>query len=770
MGTAVESAPTTQQVLRASSLRRPLCIQSRGCRLSVDPDGGVRSLHSMTEERAIFGYEQVRFYKVQAGIVVQAQRPDWGVRFGPQSAHFTGKVFDSVEVVQLLEYYSGKSIGYFRRLRLRNGGAAPLKLRILCLRDPTAAHFGDSYRGWGSLGLNAFNRDSHVAMDEVSDPPAARVVGSAPSPSRFYLTTSGARAQEALSRGDLPEATAGMSGQVIVISSHDVELAAGEVKEVTFASMYDPGKLEDVLSEFGRLETIGKGAPPSRLFAATSDGLVTDAAAWAQVAVQGGAYSDDPLDRYEALRGLAYLDPPEAARIIDGAKRVTRKDGSLPHSLDPSKPGILETAVYLRALSTFLLLSQDKKLRRSAYPSVRKLATFLLSASKESSVRADPSLPQGWRRHLGRGYPTGEIPEVSLALAGGLGWASQVARALARSGDAAKFRERSEMVAERVRKKLVDERGLLALCSDTSGRLRGDETVDMAVAAFRHPFMPSAEQATAHRLLERDFDTPYGPRCVPTTNQVYFNGSYGRGQLGGVWTRAALAYALVCYRAGLTGLGSIALGKVARLVAADSARLGGSPGEFPQWVDVEGREAHSEESDPVAAARFVESLVEGEMGLEPGAEVFLSPPALSSLGWVLLTGFWAGERASAFLGRGGGKPHLFFAGGRLDSKRGSKFSKWEPLDVQARGVHGVTFFSPGQVLCLGNSSPSPSRFTATFAPRAAELAKRLSTPLEEYDPAGGTWTKTGSLRVFGTMSFEASLGPNEWKAFRVSTA
>ena len=336
---------------------------------------------------------------------------------------------------------------------------------------------------------------------------------------------------------------------------------------------------------------------------------------------------------------------------------------------------------------------------------------------------------------------------------------------------ASKYRERSEMIADRVRKKLVDERGYLALCRDSSGRLRGDETVDMAVAAYRRAFSSSAEQASAHRLLEKDFDTPYGPRCVPTSNPMYFNGSYGMGQLGGVWTRAALAHALVCYRTGLAGIGSLTIGKVARLVTDDAVRLGSAPGDFPLWVDVEGRAAHGDESDPVAAARFLEALLEGELGLGVGVEGASSSPAASSgLGWLLAVDVSAGEQFSAFLGRGGGGPHRFYSGGRIGSKMGTKEAKSERLELPARGVLGVTFYAPGQVGCLGNGAPTQARFAVSFSPKAADLSRRLSTPLEEYNPSRGTWNKTGTLRVSPTMAFDASLEPGQWKAYRISTA
>jgi hypothetical protein len=767
MGATVESLPPRAQGLRSSVLRRPISLQARGSRIAVDSEGAVRGFHSLRERRALFGYEQLWLYKIQAGIVVHAH---WVYRVSPRSVQFSGKIFDAIEVVQAVEFYRGQSLGVLRRLKLRNGSSSAIKLRVLELLDPTAAHFGDPSSTWGSLGVNAFNRESHVAMDEVSDPPAARVVGATPSPSKFYMTTSKARAQELLSTGELPEGTAGMSGQVLVLSAHDFELAPSESKELTFASIYNPGKLEDALSDFSRLQSGEKQPPAPRPLLACSEQSVTEAAAWAASVVEAGVYSDDSLDKYEVLRAATYLDPALARAVIAEAKGTARKDGSLPHSLDPSGAGVLETALLLQAASTGLVLAQDKKLSRASYPFVKRLAGYLLSVSKEYSIQADPRLPQGWRRHLGRGFPTGEIPEVSLAAAGALTGASQVARLVSRSDDAARFRERAEMVAEQVRKRLLDEHGFLALCRDSGGRLRTDETIDMAVAAYRHHFFDLAEQASAHRLLEKDFDTPFGPRCIPTSNQVYFNGAYGRGQLGGVWTRAVLAHAIVCYRAGLTGIGSLAIKKVARLVVEDAPRFGSPPGQFPEWVDVEGSEAHGDESDPVAGARFVEAILEGELGLPSGSEkASLTPPAASSLGWLLASDIWVGDPTSAFLGRGGGKCHLFFSGAKIESKTGSKFGKAERLDIPVRGIFAVSFHTPGQVICLGNTGGSQAKFTVAFAPRAAELSKHLSVPLEEYDPAKGTWTKTGSLRVSPTMSFEASLEPNGWKAYRVST-
>jgi hypothetical protein len=771
MGATVEALPGRTPGLRSSAIRRPLTLRMRDYRILLDPDGSMRSFDSLPERRAVFGFERLSIYKVQAGVVVQGQRPDWALRITPHQAQLAGRVFDAVEVSESVELFQGASSGYVRRVKLKNAGAAAITLRLIDVLDPTASQLSEVSMRWGALGVNAFNRGSHVAMDEISDLPSARVVGALPSPKKLFMTTDKARVRDQISAGELGDPTAGMSGQVIVLMLHELDLAPSETKDVTFVSIYNPAKLEEALSDFGRIQGDWKAPRRQGPLFATSSPSLTESAAWAVAALGSARHGSDGLDRLESLKALSLVDRVGALSVIEDARRLLRRDGSMLHSSDQKEPGALESAVLLQAVSAHLLLARDKKLTRSLYPLVKKLASYLMASSKEYTLRTDPALPQGWRRSLGRGYPAGEIPEVSLAAVGGLLGAAQVARQVAKADDAGRFRERAEMLAEMVRKRLVDERGLLSLCLDPSGKLRGDETVDMAVAAYRHGFLASAEQAAAHRLLEKDFETPYGPRTVPNSNRLYFNPSYGQGQLGGFWTRAALAHALLCYRVGLAGIGSLSLEKVAKLAVEDSVRLGGSPGEFPYWVDVEGREAHGDDSDPVAAARLVEGLLEGELGLEfASGTVSFSPPSSSSLKWVLASEVWAGEPVTVFVGRGGGRAYAFASGSRLEVKHGIRFAKAELLEVTVRGLHAVSLYGPGQAICLGNSTTVPVRALVSFAPRAPELSKRLSTPLEEYDRTSGSWAKVSTLRVFPTMTFEASLGPSEWKAFRVSTA
>ena len=770
MASTLETTGQRGQGLRSSNLRRPFPLTLDATRLAVDPDSSILTCTSLSERRALFGTERLSFFKVQAGVTVPAAKPDWGIKVSPFTAQFAGRLFDSIELVQTLEFYKGTSTGYVRRVKMRNSGQGPLKLRILGITDPSAAQLSGDSGTWGSLGLNAFNRGSHVAVDEVADIPSARVVGAVPQPSRFYLTTDRRRALEHVGLGELPESTAGMSGQVIILSSHEVELLPGESKEITFAFVYNQAKLEDALADFSKVKAGESQARPKGPSLASSSPQVTEAAGWAAAAIASSKYSRDTLDRAESMQALSIVDQQQVRSVIDALRAEVRQDGSLTHSADPTKAGLLETATFLHAASRFLLLLQDKKLARAYYPSLRKMAGFLLLQSKDDTVTAIQGVPNGWRRRLGSGFPTGEVPEVTLAVATALASTSQAASLVGKSDDAGKFRERSELLREHVRKSLMDDRGYLGLCLDTTGRLRSDDTLDMAVAALRGGLQVAAEQAAVHRLLEKDFETPYGPRTVPTSNQVYFNSTYGSGQLGGFWTRGALAHTLLCYRVGLAGIGGLGLQKVSRLATEEAAKLGGAPGVFPEWVDVEGSESHGEATDVVAASRFITGIVEGELGLShSGSRVTLAPPAASSLKWVLVRDIWYGELISVFVGRGGGREHCFFSASRAECKGGTKYQKAEPLELGGKGLHGVTFIGQNQLLCLGNESGAQVRTSVPFVPRLPDLTKHLSVSLESYDPAKGSWTKVGSLRLAQDMSFEASLGPGDWRAFRLST-
>src|SRR5712692_1757747 len=127
MGVITETVSGRPQGIRTSSLRRPFSLWDRDSRIVLDPDGSMKSFDSLPERRALFGLERIRIYKVQAGVVVQAQKPDWNLKVSPRWAHFSGRAFENVEVSQTVEFFKGSSSGCTRMLSLKNTGTSTMR-------------------------------------------------------------------------------------------------------------------------------------------------------------------------------------------------------------------------------------------------------------------------------------------------------------------------------------------------------------------------------------------------------------------------------------------------------------------------------------------------------------------------------------------------------------------------------------------------------------------------------------------------------------------
>lgn len=772
MGATLDARTSRTGDLRSSAVKGRLLLHGQGCRLLLEPDSSVTYLESLAESRLLFGRESVYFYKVQAGLRVAAQRPDWRIETAPESVSFSGRIFDLVEVRQTVEFLAGESAGFSRRLHLRNSGRSPFRLRLISLHDPTAANFRADGGLWGSIGMDAFNRSSHVVMDETADPPGSRVIGSFPNPRAIYMTSDKGKAHELVQAGDVPDSTSGASGHIMLMMVHEFDLSPGQEVKLVASSVYDQSKLEDALAAFNASAAAPARSRPS--VAAFFPGeSVSQAFQWAAASARDGVFLPGALDRAESIAGLKFCDPDAAKKTLEGLRAAQAREGFLPHSVDARRPGVLETSLYLGAASEYALLTGDKKYGRSAYPSLRRAASFLSGVTRGNIVTTDPSVPQGWRRRLGRGYPTGEIPEVSLALAAGLRSFSALARRLGRGSDAAKYLERSELIQASLRKRLIDERGSLVLNLDTRGTMRRDETADQAVSLARLPsFDKNAASSVVHRLLDKDFESGYGPRVVPTSNRSYFSGSYGSGQLGGYWPRAALSHALLAYSSGYAGIGSLGLAKVSRLAAEDAVSFGCSPGQLPHWVDLERRQASDPGTDSVASARLIEAVVKGELGVTIGASgTTISPPDSSSLKWALVVGLWLGgpSRSAVFVGRAHGKVRAWVAGQPPGPRAGASFARYELLRSDDPVLKAALFHDPGQCILIGNSSSAPVRTTLRFEPRDSRLLAHLNAEVEEQDPVTGSWSRRQAIRVMRQMSLDASLGPQEWKALRIST-
>src|SRR3989454_211242 len=637
------------------TLAKPIILFKRFLKTRVDTDGDLLWSYSAQEGRLIFGRSSLHIYRVQAGVRLRASRRGVEIKISPALLELESRASDTLALSQKFEVVASDSSALTRKIRLSNLGKEAVKIIVISLHDPTSINFRGSTDPTGGVDVNAFNRGDHVAIDDLGDEAGARVIGCSPAPRIIYMTKDKSKAFELLERGELSESTAGISGPVMVLTQNELEIPPRGSAEMTFISVHNSSVLEGALSTFSSIISQGGGGVVSQqqrpvpVILGSSSQDLNFAFAWALSRVS--AIEGDPslLDRLETIRSLSLINPELCLRIVREAMASQRKNGALPHSLEKDTDGVLETSLFLMNASLAFRVLAEKKEIRACFQSLKRAAKYLRDLARHRLVHCNPALPQGWRRELRAGYPTGILTEVNFTIAGALRAFGALAAAVGKGSDAALATDASENLIGLIREKLLGGISAgLVLNVDEKGRVHREESIDQVLACYRLPLSQSLTAALARRMLEKDFETGFGPRTLPTTSTLFVNGNYFEGQLGGYWTRAALACALVSYRAGYAGLGSAQLLKVSRLVHDGVAGL---PGEFPYWFDPEHHGSHGEESDPVAAARLIESVFYGEMGLSE--ENLVDPPKATQVKWLFASGFGFGGSQALFLGREG---------------------------------------------------------------------------------------------------------------------
>jgi len=157
----------------------------------------------------------------------------------------------------------------------------------------------------------------------------------------------------------------------------------------------------------------------------------------------------------------------------------------------------------MNASLSFRVLAEKKEIR-ACYRSLRRAAKYLRDLSRTGLVHCNPALPQGWRRELRAGYPTGILAEVNLGVAGSLRAFGALAALEGKGSDAALASDASENLIGLIREKLLDG-GVagLVLNIDEKGRLHREESIDEVLACYRLSLSNSLTAALARRMLEK---------------------------------------------------------------------------------------------------------------------------------------------------------------------------------------------------------------------------------------------------------------------------
>jgi hypothetical protein len=753
----------------AAQLRRSLFLASGYDRLRVEPDSSVSCLHSSRFGKLVFGREAVEIFKVQAGVRIPQKPKDLKLRLSPLSVEFRSQ--EPLQVSQTLATFSGASEGYSRRVKVTNRAETSLRLRLLTIHDPTSLNFRRERDPPGEIGVNAFNRGDHVVMDDVGDTTGVRIIGFSPIPSAIYMTKDKQRAVDLIGSGELPDSTAGMSGAILVLTEQEFELQPGASTEFRIAALYHPSSLEVALSEFNSLlagnERDQRRADPEPVIRSSSPSL-NFACAWAGASMHSMEAEADGLERLSSGFGLRMLRPAYFEKQLDAFKQSQRKDGFMPHA-SSNGPGQLETALFLIQACGHLQLKADKKLSKKWYPALRKAGEALRGAAPKGLITTGPSSPDGWRRRLGSGYPTGELSETNIIASRSLSDLATLAYTIGKGTDSAGFKEASLKMIDAVNSTLKDaESGHLALNLDSKGRLHKEVTADQAVALSYNAFDHNLASSIIHRLLEKDFETGFGPRTIPNTNALYYNPSYGDGQLGGFWTRASLAHAMLAYASGYPSIAGLQLEKVSKLVYSECEAMGGVPGEFPYWLDPERKAIGSVGSDPVAASRFIEAVVVGELGLSftpQGAR--LRPPDTSRLRWLLVRNLELGAPGCVFIGRTTAQPFKASSYVSVEVEGSKRYQGCERLETAAP-LEGLLFWDQvSLLLCLGNQGTGDYAGAVSIPVRGKPISRSLYVDLEEFDQESAGWRRIERKKLLDRIELRIEVKSGSWKAFRV---
>lgn len=767
--------PDTRE-FSASQMKRGLVLARGHERLRMDPDQAVSSLYSSRGHRLVLGREAVEVYKVQAGIVVPQRARDLRIKLSPEAIEVSSS--EPVQATHTLKLLGGSSsTGFTRSVRFSNRSESAVRLRVVSLHDPTSMNFRRERDPPGEVGVNAFNRGDHVVMDDVGDTTGVRVISFSPRPSTVYMTKDRQKALDLLNSGELPDSVAGMSGAIIVMTEWEFDLAPGARTDLRVTSLYHPSSLEAALSDLGdwtsSLSRTERPAVPAVANFSSSVSSANFAFSWARAALDSIEGDDDRLDKLASGFGLQVMRSEWFERQFEEHKRSQRKDGLLAGAgseAAASSPAVLETSLFILHAAGYALMKGDKKLAKKWYPTLRKGGLGLQSLVKSGPVSTPSSPPEGWRRRLGSGFPTGVVAEVNLVVCRALNDLAQMAYMVGKGSDSAAFTESKVRLLERVNSSLRDaESGALALNLDPQGRLHKELTVDQVIGLAYYPLDNNLSSSLVHRLLEADFETGFGPRTVPSSNALYYSPTYGDGQLGGYWTRAALAHALLAYSSGYPSIGSLQLEKVARLVLSESEKMGGVPGEYPYWIDPERKVVSSVGSDPVAAARFIEALLVGEAGLQRTPKgLRLSPPKGSKFKWLSLSDLNLGEKGSFFVGRAANQVFSASSYSRVSSEGAKAFPHSEALDTRSP-VQALLFWDDSNILvCLGNTAPTDAAATVSIPAKGKPIDRSLFVDVEELHPDTTTWHRSERKRVLERVELRVDVKASSWKWLRVT--
>jgi hypothetical protein len=306
------------------------------------------------------------------------------------------------------------------------------------------------------------------------------------------------------------------------------------------------------------------------------------------------------------LETLAHHAPYPGGKIAEYVRLspagVTRDDYGL--NLNDATP------LFVLAVAHHWQTTHDAAVLEAFYPTVRDAAAWILAQRREEGlIWCDGQGTNvfgigGWRNIIPGYRLSGALTELNAECVAALRAAAQLAEAAGTAEDRQQFRMAAEQLDTAMQQLVDPQTGLFLLTRDEDGP-NSQLAIDLVLPAL---FEAGPEEARLHtllRLVEPDFRSPCGLRCLSRDDPAY-HPRFGWGLMGGSWPNATAwaAAALVPHRPQLAW--ELAE-QIARTLFPETRSVPGVsvPGEFPEWFDGETGESAGMSLSPWMPATYV---------------------------------------------------------------------------------------------------------------------------------------------------------------------
>jgi glycogen debranching enzyme len=556
----------------------------------------------------------------------------------------------------------------YQRLQIANLGSQRRSLRLLGFVQ---------FRGDTEPDIRARYDKKHGALlaSNESHPDWVRVFGATLIPTAYETSADAFQIYKLLQMTPLRNRTDVTGGYVLGGLQVDLDLEAGEERDVAFVEGFSVHGEDAALTTFGAVRDADAALERTISFyeqavkpadVLTPDPIINSGALWAKVNMlrvmadypTGPAFTNDPSrssavvgrDAFWMVHGADYLADQFSCHLLRNFATRQEEKGEILEFYDAvtgegEDDGLNindNTPLFILALHHHWRATGHRACLEEFYPNAEKAARYILSQLNEQGLVWCTSTGEetqgiiGWRNIIPHYRISGAVTEVNVECAEALRTISQMAQALGHLDDARTFKDAGAQLVEAINRHLLDrESGYYYLNIDVDGSIRTDVTADEVFPVIWGVAPPEVAFNIVRRINTPEFLTEAGVRTASTASAEYDPGGKW-GLQGGVWPGMTWWYAFAAARY-YPGAMAAALHMSFAHYAKAPVVHNTVPGQFSEWFDGDSLVNRGMRLSPWEAPRYMWAAVEGACGVElrPDPESpFVEPMLPPTWKWI----------------------------------------------------------------------------------------------------------------------------------------